>query len=153
VNVVPLELPSLRERAEDIPELARYFLEGSCARHQRAGLMLSASILDRFAAYSRPGNIRELRNTIERIVVLAPGTEVGISDLPPCLQSDTAASLARIGLVLPSKGVSLREIEKAVRREALKKITGTDLGPHATWALHGISSTIECANTGCMRRQ
>jgi two-component system NtrC family response regulator len=76
LNVIPLEMPNLRERAEDIPELVRYFFERSCARHQRDSLLLSASILDRFAAYSWPGSIRELKNAIERIVVLAPGREV-----------------------------------------------------------------------------
>lgn len=66
-------------------------------------------------------DIRELENAIERLVVLTPGMEVGLKDLPTCLQTEAATPLERIGLVLPSKGISLREIEKEVFREALRK--------------------------------
>ncbi len=121
LNVIPLQLPNLRERVEDIPELTHYFFRRSCTRHQRDSLRLSASVLDRFAEYPWPGNIRELENAIERIVVLTPGTEVGLKDLPTCLQSEGATPLERIGLVLPAKGVSLCEIEKELFKEALKK--------------------------------
>ena len=121
LNVIPLQLPNLRERAEDIPELVQYFFCRSCARHQRDDLSLSASALNRFAEYPWPGNIRELENAIERIVVLTPGGEVKLNDLPSGFRSEVTAPLERIGLVLPSRGVSLREIEKEVFREALKR--------------------------------
>lgn len=121
LNVIPLQLPNLRERAEDIPELVEYLFRRSCIRHQRDSLRLSASVLDRFADYPWPGNIRELENTIERVVVLTLGKEVGPNDLPSCFQSKAVAPLERIGLVLPSTGVNLREIEKELFREALKK--------------------------------
>ena len=121
LNVIPLHLPNLRERTEDIPELVQYFFCRSCARHQRDDLSLSASALNRFAEYPWPGNIRELENAIERIVVLTPGGEVKLNDLPSGFRSEVTAPLERIGLVLPSRGVSLREIEKEVFREALKR--------------------------------
>lgn len=121
LNVIPLQLPNLCDRAEDIPELVQYFFRRSCARNQRESLRLSASVLKRFAEYPWPGNIRELENVIERVVVLSPGIEVGLKDLPTCLRSDGATSLERIGLVLPVNGVSLREIEKELFQAALKR--------------------------------
>lgn len=120
LNVITLQLPNLRDRAEDIPELVQYFFRKSCAKHQRDDLRLSLPVLNRFAEYPWPGNIRELENAIERIVVLTPGREVGLNDLPSDFQSE-AAPLERIGLILPSKGVSLSEIEKELFREALKR--------------------------------
>jgi two-component system NtrC family response regulator len=121
LNVIPLQLPSLRERAEDISELVRHFFHRSCARHRRGDLSLSASVLNRFAEYPWPGNIRELENAIERIVVLTSGGEVTVNDLPSGFQVEVAAPLERIGLVLPPRGVSFREIEKEVFREALRR--------------------------------
>jgi len=121
LNVIPLQLPSLRERAEDIPELVRHFFHRSCARHRRGDLSLSASVLNRFAEYPWPGNMRELENAIERIVVLTSGGEVTVNDLPSGFQAEVAAPLERIGLVLPPRGVSFREIEKEVFREALRR--------------------------------
>lgn len=123
LNVIPLQLPNLRERAQDIPELAQHFFRRSCSRQQREGLRLSPPVLERLAKYPWPGNIRELENTMERVVVLTAGREVGLEHLPACLQSQDAgaASLERIGLVLPSTGINLREIEKELFQEALKK--------------------------------
>lgn len=114
-------MPNLRERADDIPELVQYFFRRSCAKHQRDDLSLSAAALGRFTEYPWPGNIRELENAIERAVVLTSGREITLNDLPSDFQSDIAAPLERIGLVLPAQGVSLREIEKEMFREALKR--------------------------------
>ena len=124
LNVIPLQLPNLRERAQDIPELTQHFFSRSCATHQRDGLRLSPSVLERFVEYPWPGNIRELANAIERLVVLTSGKEVEVKDLPASFQSKDATPLERIGLVLPSRGVSLREIEKELFREALKRNNG-----------------------------
>ena len=120
LNVIPLRLPSLRQRAEDIPELAQFFFERSCSKHGRRNLTLPERILDRFSAHRWPGNIRELQNTVERIVVLAQGSEIRSSDLPPFLQSDPVP-LEVIQLNLPPKGISLGGIEKEVLLRALQK--------------------------------
>lgn len=124
LNVIPLQLPNLRDREEDILELVQYFFRGSCTKHQRDSLKVSESVLNRFFDYSWPGNIRELENVVERIVILTWGKEVGLKDLPPCLQEKEATPFERIGLVLPPNGVSLREIEKQLFQEALKKCRG-----------------------------
>lgn len=120
LNLITLQLPNLRDRAEDIPELVQYFFRRSCARHQRDDLRLPLPVLNRFAEYPWPGNIRELEDALEHIVVLTPGREVKLNDLPSGIQGE-AAPLERIGLILPSRGISLSEIEKELFREALKR--------------------------------
>jgi len=81
--VVPIHLPPLHRRREEIPDLVHHFLE----RHrERLGVKVervTPEVMEAFLAYSWPGNIRELENLLERLVVLAEGTEVGVSELPP----------------------------------------------------------------------
>ena len=116
LNVVPLELPSLRDRAEDIPELVDYFLKRKCSKHGRGHLRLPDHVLRRFIAYRWPGNIRELKNIIERIVVLTQGNEIGLSDLPPLLRSDSGP----VHIESRSKGCSLISMEKEMLLHALQ---------------------------------
>jgi DNA-binding NtrC family response regulator len=81
LNVVPLRVPTLRERAEDIPELARHFLAAACRRNRVRPKRLDEGALDALRRHSWPGNIRELRNTMERVAILVPGDRVGAEDL------------------------------------------------------------------------
>ena len=74
--VIPLELPPLRDRAEDIPELVQHFFVKAKAEQGRPDLVLPAALLPRFQDYRWPGNIRELENVIERLVVLTRGDEI-----------------------------------------------------------------------------
>jgi len=120
LNVIQLRLPNLRERLEDIPDLVNHFFRRSCAKHGRKNLALPERFLARFSGYRWPGNIRELENTIERIVVLTRGNEVGVSDLPEFLQNEPTP-LEVISLDLPPKGISLNGIEKEVLLRALQK--------------------------------
>jgi two-component system NtrC family response regulator len=120
LNVIPLTLPGLRHRAEDIPELVRFFFERSCCTHGRQDLRIDESLIDRMVVYHWPGNIRELENIVERIAVLTRGSEVELADLPAFLQTDQAP-LEVISLDLPPKGISLGGIEKEVLLRALKK--------------------------------
>ncbi len=120
LNVIPLSLPNLRQRSEDIPELVRYFFVRSCVKHSREDLVLPESLHGRFSTYRWPGNVRELENTIERIVVLTQRCEVGVNDLPSFLHHQPA-SLESIRLDLPSTGISLSRLEKDVLLRALEK--------------------------------
>jgi DNA-binding NtrC family response regulator len=120
LNVIPLSLPNLRQRPEDIPELVRYFFARSCVKHSREDLVLPERLHGRFSAYRWPGNVRELENTIERIVVLTQSCEVDVNDLPSFLQHQPA-SLEAILLDLPSTGISLSRLEKDVLSRALVK--------------------------------
>ncbi|MGH9369222.1 MAG: sigma-54-dependent transcriptional regulator [Thermoanaerobaculia bacterium] len=80
--VVPIAVPALRERAEDIPMLARHFLERASQRFGWRPKRLSAEALEAFQAYRWPGNVRELRNLIERLMILCPEPQIGAADLP-----------------------------------------------------------------------
>jgi two-component system nitrogen regulation response regulator NtrX len=83
LNVIPIHLPPLRERIEDIPPIADYFLERFCRENNRPRMKFSESALQTLRRYRWPGNVRELRNLIERLVILSPNQTIEISDLPP----------------------------------------------------------------------
>lgn len=117
--VIPLELPPLRERAADVPELVQHFLSKAKAKQRRPDLSLPPALLPYFSAYRWPGNIRELENVIERLVVLTRGDEIAINDLPDFLRRERPA-LEVLHLDLPPQGVSLEAVEKELILRALK---------------------------------
>lgn len=82
LNVVSLTLPPLRDRREDIAMLTRHFVERSCREVNRAPMGIERAALECLQAYFWPGNVRELQNALERAVVLAPGPEITVTDLP-----------------------------------------------------------------------
>ncbi len=120
IAVIPLELPPLRERAEDIPELAQHLLSRLRETHGRPELRLPVSLLPFFAGYDWPGNVRELENVIERLVVLTAGNEIALEDLPECLRREKPAVDA-LRLDLPSEGLSLEAVEKELIVRALRR--------------------------------
>jgi len=83
LNVVPIYLPPLRERKEDIPALARYFLERYCEENRRDPPEIPAAILERLQHYDWPGNVRELENCCERSVVLSHGQPLQFEQMVP----------------------------------------------------------------------
>ncbi len=121
--VIPLELPPLRDRAEDIPELVQHFFVKARAKMERPQLVLPSALLPNFQSYRWPGNVRELENVIERIVVLARGDEIVLADLPDFLRRERAA-VDTLQLELPTKGISLEAIEKELLTRALAKFGG-----------------------------
>jgi Nif-specific regulatory protein len=86
LNVVPIVLPPLRDRKEDIPLLFSHFLSKSNERNGRE-LKITSELLDFFINYSWPGNVREMQNLVERMVILAEGDRLSLGDLPPNLFS------------------------------------------------------------------
>jgi Nif-specific regulatory protein len=86
LNVVPIVLPPLRERMEDIPLLLNHFLSMSNQRNGK-NLMLTAEVLDLLLDYPWPGNVREMQNMVERMVILAEGDRLTLSDLTPGVRS------------------------------------------------------------------
>jgi Nif-specific regulatory protein len=117
LNVVPLFLPSLRERNEDIPLLSEYFLERLNKENKRA-VMLTAKVLDVFSTYDWPGNVRELENAIERLVVMSRGNKIRLSDLPVNIRHDASRSTVQIKGSLSS---SVEDIEKNQIIDALER--------------------------------
>lgn len=118
--VIPLVLPPLRERTEDIPELVTIFFQRFKERMGRPGLRLNSSLLPYFSTHRWPGNVRELENVIERLVVLAPDDEIKVDDLPDYLRRERPA-LEAIQLDLPPGGISMEAVERELVLRALQK--------------------------------
>ena len=83
LNIFPITLPPLRERKEDIPFLIDHFIQKSAGKFKSKASGFSPDALSRLHAYAWPGNIRELENIIERTLVLARGSQIDVTDLPP----------------------------------------------------------------------
>jgi DNA-binding NtrC family response regulator len=118
--VIPLLLPPLRERMEDIPDLVQYFFRKSRQKNDRPELAMAPALLPYFARYRWPGNVRELENVVERMVVLARGDEITVQDLPEFLRRERAGVEA-LEIDLPPQGVSLEAIEKELIVKALER--------------------------------
>jgi two-component system NtrC family response regulator len=118
--VIPLELPPLRDRAEDIPELVEHFFLKVREKQGRPDLALPPALLPRFQDYRWPGNVRELENVVERIVVLARGDEIMLADLPDFLRRERPA-VDMLQLELPQRGISLESVERELLIRALEK--------------------------------
>jgi DNA-binding NtrC family response regulator len=118
--VIPLLLPPLRERMEDIPDLVQYFFRKSRQKNDRPELVMAPALLPYFARYRWPGNVRELENVVERMVVLARGDEISVQDLPEFLRRERAGVEA-LEIDLPPQGVSLEAIEKELIVKALER--------------------------------
>lgn len=120
LHVVPIKLPPLRERREDIPLLADYFLREAANRFGQPGIRFAKEVFSRFQYYSWPGNVRELKHMIERMVVLSGSDTLTVEDLSDeirCPAQTTGDAL----IELPATGVDLQAIEKQIVRQALKR--------------------------------
>ena len=118
--VIPLELPPLRERAEDIPELVQSLFVKARQKHNLPDLRLPPQLVAYFCGYRWPGNVRELENIIERLTVLSLGDEIRLSDLPDFLRLEKPSSDS-VHFELPPQGVSLEAMEKELILQALRK--------------------------------
>jgi two-component system nitrogen regulation response regulator NtrX len=92
LNVIPIEVPALRSRRDDIPQLVDHFIAVFCAENGKRPKTVSGEALGYFLAYDWPGNVRELRNMVERLVIMAPGDVIGAEDLPAPLRPKDAAA-------------------------------------------------------------
>ena len=117
--VVPVQLPPLRERREDIPLLATVFLKQFCEQYQRPDKALSAPALQILREYAWPGNVRELRNLAERLVVTVLGRVIRPVDLPSTIM--TGEPLER-SISVPL-GIPLAVIEEQIIRWTLREVT------------------------------
>ncbi|MFN7974954.1 MAG: sigma-54 dependent transcriptional regulator [Acidobacteriota bacterium] len=135
LNVVPIELPSLAERCDDIPLLVEHFLDAAARKFGKPKPGVAPEVMDRLQAYAWPGNVRELENAVERMVLLARGPRLLIEDLPAEIRSPEAPSGAD-AFSLPAAGVRLAELEEKLIREAMRRSRGA-IGPAAK--LLGIS--------------
>jgi DNA-binding NtrC family response regulator len=127
LDVVPIEIPSLRERRQDIPALADHFRVEVNAREGRSVTGFALDVVQRLGAYDWPGNVRELENLVERLVVVAGNRMVVMDDLPAHLRT-TVVDLENATLDLPESGVDLRifltQLEERLIAQALERTGG-----------------------------
>ena len=133
LSVIPIHLPSLRERREDIPLLARVFLERFCKTMDKPIEGIDPAAMVQMEAYDWPGNVRELENTMERSVALETGRLISMAVLPEKIRygatGATAAELPKNGRpVLPEGGLDLelyiQDMERAYLLAALEASGG-----------------------------
>ena len=124
INVIPIRIPPLRERPEDIPLMAEHFIRYYNREFKRRVQRLSDDALKALSSYPWPGNVRELRNIVERAVILEDREIL----LPEHLHLDGAARTPNsFQIDLPGEGVSLESVEKELIAKALEKVGGNQV--------------------------
>ncbi len=119
LNVVPIEMPPLRYRKEDIPALVSHFSQVASRRHQIEAIAFSSSLLKSLMQYPWPGNVRELGNVIERMVLMSEAGNASVDDLPSISQSDTETQFK-----LPTTGISWERHQKNCIEQAMELASG-----------------------------
>jgi DNA-binding NtrC family response regulator len=134
LNVVPIVLPPLRERKEDIPELARFFLHRFALEAKKKFSEIADEALEKLTNYSWPGNVRELANVIERAITLGQAPIITLKDLSPIIRAAEET--------LPPRDLSLHEAVDATRRNMiLKALAQTQGNRTAAAKLLGLHKT------------
>ncbi len=122
LSVVPLRVPPLRERREDIPLLVRHFLAQFCAEYGREPKEADGEALDALMAHHWPGNVRELRNAMERLVIMEPGRILSRAHLPRLIRGEAGE------MRLPGRYPTLRDAREAFEREYILKTLRDESG-------------------------
>jgi two-component system nitrogen regulation response regulator NtrX len=117
--VIPIFVPPLRERPEDIPLLVKYYLDAFSRENNLRPKRMTPSALDALQRYRWRGNIRELRNTIERLIIMTTGDTIDLADLPENLRSSGAATVTRAIDSEAGKAGTLREFKDVSERAYL----------------------------------
>jgi DNA-binding NtrC family response regulator len=117
LNVVPLRVPALRERIEDVPMLAEHFVSLACEVHDRPGKEITCEAMGLLKAYPYPGNVRELRNLVERLVILTPHETITETEARALLPIDSGGPSS--GYFQPE--TPLREMLDAVERDLITR--------------------------------
>jgi two-component system, NtrC family, response regulator AtoC len=118
LNVLPVALPPLRERAADIPLLLKYYVDTFNTEFKKRVQGIAPDAMTRLQSYGWPGNIRELRNAVERAMLLGEGKMLTLEDFP--MAPGGSASLTE-GVALPANGINLEELERSLVVQALER--------------------------------
>ena len=147
LNVVPLRVPPLRERCEDIPLLVRHFVTAFYRREGQETKTFMPAALEIMTGYNWPGNVRELQNTVERILIMTPGKSISVHDLPEHIRG----SLPGVAAVQGDRGAfkysSLKEAREAFERQfIIHKLEEHD------WNISRTAETIELERSNLHRK-
>lgn len=121
LNVIPIVLPPLRERKEDILPLVKHFVEKNCADMKRPIMTISNDAMEMLETYRWPGNVRELENMVERIVTLTEGDRIQVNDIPSHIREEVQTKVTEQGIDLVH---TVNEIEKKMICDALSLCNG-----------------------------
>ncbi len=130
LNVIPIKIPALKDRREDIPLLISYFLSRFVSADGRNAIELDDETFEILMSYEWPGNVRELENLVERLVILRGGNKIRPQDLPPKILALTNRSTIDTDdlVSLPDNGINLKdfmnEVEESLIKQALTKTNG-----------------------------
>ncbi len=141
LNVFPIRLPALRERAEDIPLLARYFTSKYARRMNRSVQSIEPETLEAMTRYAWPGNVRELQNFIERAVILSSGGELRAPLFELAAAADAKASAVSVNPPNAAGSKSLRDLERGHIIDALEKSNWVIGGPTGAAVRLGMKRT------------
>jgi two-component system nitrogen regulation response regulator NtrX len=137
LNVVPIRVPSLRERPQDIPPLAEFFLDDFCRRNNFKPRSFDSEVFTLLAEYSWPGNVRELRNTVERMTILSPGDQITADAVPIEIRLQREA---------PPKS-NLREARESAERDHIMKAL-----EQTGWNVSGAARALGMERTNLHKR-
>jgi two-component system nitrogen regulation response regulator NtrX len=137
LNVVPIRVPSLRERPQDIPALAEFFLDDFCRRNNFKPRSFDPDVFELLAEYSWPGNVRELRNSIERMAILCPEERIGPDAIPIEIRLQREA---------PPKS-NLREARETAEREHILRAL-----EQSGWNVSGAARALGMERTNLHKR-
>lgn len=121
--VVPVHLPPLRERREDIPLLTEHFLKKSSAKHKIKQPDIEREVFGAFYKYAWMGNVRELENIVERMIVLSDSETLSLADIPDNIKNTTTTS-QNLWFSLPAEPFDLEKVECEIIRQALERFDG-----------------------------
>jgi DNA-binding NtrC family response regulator len=119
LNIVSIRLPPLRERAEDIEPLVKSFTAHFCAKHHRRPKKFRADVIGLFQTFRWPGNVRQLRNLVERLVVTIPHATITPDDLPATFRQGPGGELS----IKIEAGMTLAQVESELIRQTLLQVT------------------------------
>jgi DNA-binding NtrC family response regulator len=120
LNIIPINIPPLRNRRDDIPPLIDFFVAKHSAGSNRMIRGLTASARNMIMNYSWPGNVRQLESAIERAILLCEGDEIDVEDLPVEMRQEGEPSAA-FNFKLPPEGISFEEVEKSLITQAMEQ--------------------------------
>ncbi|MBI4817068.1 MAG: sigma-54-dependent Fis family transcriptional regulator [Deltaproteobacteria bacterium] len=124
LNVFPIKVPPLRERATDIPALVAHFLARFAEENDEPPKRIGPDAMGALMAYRWPGNVRQLQATVERLCLTAETPEIEVSDLPPELVLPHVVLSASANFVLPDDGFVFEDFERDLIRQAMERSSG-----------------------------
>ncbi len=140
LNVIPIEVPPLRDRRDDIPLLTQHFLDMTNQQREKQVDGISPEVMERLCAYHWPGNVRELENLMERMVILGGDGEIGLSDLPATLRNTAPPAVPAPHL--PPTGLSFKQVVDDFECELiLQALEQTDWNKNRAAQLLGLNRT------------